>query len=289
MSSLVTITPPTPLRSPHHDKPIAYDLRYLSDGSPKPVIIFVHGFKGFKDWGYFNLMADTLAQSGFVVLKPNLSHNGTSPQHPLDFVDLDAFAQNNFTKEMDDLGVLIDHLYSPAFGVDTQEVDVNRLFLMGHSRGGSLVILKGHEDTRVKGVVALAAVSDLEKRWSPESLAVWKKERIHYIPNSRTGQNMPMDYQIVEDFYAHRARFDVPRAVKHLDKPLLAFHGTKDETVPVQSVDDIQRWNGAAQTVKIEGANHVFGGSHPYEADQLPEAVQQIVNETVDFLKPVSV
>ena len=282
---LLTIPRPTPLRSPHHDKPIAYDLRYLPDGSRKPVVIFVHGFKGFKDWGYFNLLADTLAKSGLVVTKLNLSHNGTSPEHPTDFVDLEAFGQNNFSKEMDDLGILIDHLFTPEFNIDPQEADLSRLFLMGHSRGGSLVLLKGYEDTRVRGVVTLSAVSDLEQRWPKEILTRWKEDRVRHIPNSRTGQEMPLDYQIVEDFYAHRDRFDVPQAVKNLGKPLLVFHGDDDETVPVQDAHDIQSWNGEAQVEIIEGANHVFGGQHPYEQTNLPEAVQQIVDQTVSFMK----
>ena len=31
---------------------------HLPSGQPKPVVVFVHGFKGFKDWGHFNVLAD---------------------------------------------------------------------------------------------------------------------------------------------------------------------------------------------------------------------------------------
>ena len=287
MAALITISQPNPLRSPHHDKPITYDLRYLPDGSRKPVVIFVHGFKGFKDWGYFNLLADTFARAGFVYLKVNLSHNGTTPEHPTDFADLEAFGQNNFTKEMDDVGVLIDHVLSPAFAVDSREVDPHRLFLIGHSRGGSLVILKGYEDERVTGVVTLAAVSDLAQRWTKEQLTAWKEQGVQYIPNSRTGQNMPLDYQMVEDYYLHQARFNVPEALKNLGKPLLAFHGTDDETVPVQAAHDIEAWSDTAEVEILGGANHVFGGKHPYEVADLPPAVEQIASRTIRFLKEI--
>ena len=287
MADLITLAHPDPLRAPHHSKPIAYDLRYVPDGSPKPILIFVHGFKGFKDWGYFNLLADTFAQAGFVFLKLNLSHNGTSLEHPTDFVDLEAFGQNTFSKEMDDLGVLIDHVLGPEFALGQQEADPGRLFLMGHSRGGSLVILKGYEDERVKGVVSLAAVSDLGERWSESALAEWKKQGVHYVQNSRTGQRMPLDYQLVEDYQAHADRFNVPQAVRNLGKPLLAFHGSDDETVAVQAAHDIEQWNGTARVEIIAGANHVFGGSHPYEGHELPVAVQRIVDQSVPFLKAI--
>ena len=50
-------------------------------------------------------MADRFADAGFVFVKFNLSHNGTTIEHPIDFVDLEAFGNNNFAKELDDLGV----------------------------------------------------------------------------------------------------------------------------------------------------------------------------------------
>ncbi|MEQ9441544.1 MAG: alpha/beta hydrolase [Cyclobacteriaceae bacterium] len=269
----------------HGNKVITYDVRYLPDQSPKPVVIFVHGFKGFKDWGYFNLLADTFARAGFVFVKVNLSHNGTSPKHLLDFVDLEAFGCNNFSIELDDLGVLIDHLAYPEFGVPAQEMDVHRLSLIGHSRGGSLVLLKAYEDSRVKQLITLAAVTDLEARWPQPVLDAWKKAGVEYIQNSRTGQQMPLYYQIVDDYFTHRERFRVPEAIRNLNIPMLAFHGTDDETVPVAMAEDFRVWNPGAQVCLIEGANHTFGGQHPYEPEILPPAVQQITEESVHFLK----
>ena len=32
-------------------------------------IIYVHGFKGFKDWGASNLVADSFANQGFFIFK----------------------------------------------------------------------------------------------------------------------------------------------------------------------------------------------------------------------------
>lgn len=35
----------------NHNRPILTDFYYKNDGKPKPIIIFCHGYKGFKDWG----------------------------------------------------------------------------------------------------------------------------------------------------------------------------------------------------------------------------------------------
>ncbi len=56
------------LTSKHHNRAFIYDARYLKNGKKKPVIIFVHGFKGFKDWGTFNLLADEFAMKASITI-----------------------------------------------------------------------------------------------------------------------------------------------------------------------------------------------------------------------------
>jgi len=71
------------------NRPILLDAAYVS-GKKRPVVIYAHGFNGFKDWGNFDLIARAFAQAGFAFVKFNFSHNGTSPDHPQDFVDFAA-------------------------------------------------------------------------------------------------------------------------------------------------------------------------------------------------------
>lgn len=285
--NLTKVLNPDPIRSPHHDKPITYDIRYLPDATPKPVIVFVHGFKGFKDWGYFNLMADAFAQSGFFFIKFNLSHNGTSPEHPTDFVDLEAFGNNNFSKEMNDTGSLLDYIHSPEFPISDREADLQRIFLMGHSRGGGLALMKTREDTRIKGVVTLAAVTDWEARWPKGYLEDWKKQGVQIIPNTRTGQEMPLYYQIVEDYFQHRERLHLPEAIRNIRVPILAFHGTADETVPHSMAEQLSVWNGQAEVEIVEGADHTFGGKHPFPGTDLPTHAHHVVKKSITFLKSI--
>ena len=158
------------LESMHNHKHMLADIRYEVNGIKKPIIFFIHGFKGFKDWGHFNLIADYFADNGFVYSKINLSHNGTTLDKPEDFADLEAFGNNNFSIELDDIGVMIDLLQSEENPVPEQEIDKNTIYMTGHSRGGGLVILKAAEDPRIKGIVTWAAISDLSERWSEEVL-----------------------------------------------------------------------------------------------------------------------
>lgn len=248
-----------------HNKPITADIKYISNNNKKPLILFVHGFKGFKDWGVFNLMANEFAKNGFIFMKLNLSHNGTSPDRLTDFTDLEAFGNNNFTIELDDLKDSIDYLFSSLNIIPKNELNLDDLNLMGHSRGGGLVLLKAKEDDRIKKVITLAAISDLSKRWPQSFLDEWRQKGVQYIENKRTNQQMPIYVQLYDDVLNNPHRLSIPSAVKQMKQPLLAFHGTEDETLPVKMAHQIKEWKSDTQMMILENENHVFGASHPWE------------------------
>ncbi|WP_157494094.1 alpha/beta hydrolase family protein [Fulvivirga imtechensis] len=274
------------LTSSHHSKKILTDIRYIPDHRKKPVILFIHGFKGFKDWGHFNLIADTAAEECFIFVKPNLSHNGTTPENPQDFADLEAFSENNFSIELDDTGTVINYLFSQDCVVPPSEMDLNKLFLMGHSRGGGLVLLKAKEDRRIKGVATWSAVDDFN-RWTDNLLKGWKENEIAYVYNSRTKQNMPVKYQIVEDLKSNHERLHISNAVKVLQIPFLIVHGSQDETVGVQSASYLHKLNPQSELLIIDGANHVLGGAHPYYQSILPDHTQTALKQTLNFFKHI--
>ncbi|WP_422359748.1 alpha/beta hydrolase family protein [Reichenbachiella sp.] len=273
------------LHSKHKGRTFGIDYRYEPDGQQKPVILFVHGFKGFKDAMHFNAIAEEVGKQGFVYVKMNMSHNGVTPDHPQDFVDLEAFGNNNFSIELDDLTIVIDHISNHQLDISKNEIDISRLFLVGHSRGGAVSILKACEDTRVRRLVTWAAVPDLEAFWSEEFVKEWKEKGVQYIKNARTHQDMPLYYQMVEDFEKDSSRFRIADQLEKLNVPFLAIHGTEDETVPVESLLLLKGAYPAIQTHRVEGANHTFGGKHPWTASELPEFTKELVNEMIEFLK----
>ena len=234
---------------------------------------------------HFNVIADEIAQAGFVYVKMNVSHNGVTPEHPQDFVDLEAFANNNFSIELDDIDVVINFIKSGGLEIDSNEVDLKQLYLAGHSRGGAVSIFKACQDTRIKKLVTWAAVSDLERFWSPQFLEEWKKKGVQFIQNARTKQDMPLNYQMVEDFERDPERFRIGSQLTNLDIPFLAIHGDQDETVPVESLLMLKSFYPTIETLKIAGAGHTFGGKHPWEESNLPEYTQQLVERMISFLK----
>ncbi len=265
-------------------RPVITDVFFSEEGMNKPVLIFCHGYKGFKDWGAWNLMAEDFAKRGFVLVKFNFAFNGGTLEEPIDFPDLDAFGENTYSKELDDLEVLIDWLYTDDFPA-AEVADLSSVCLLGHSRGGGIVTIKAAEDKRIKKLITLASVSDFGDRFPKgEELKAWEQKGIAYIENTRTKQQMPHLFEFYEDFKKNEERLTISRAARNLQIPVLIIHGSADPTVSINDAHDLHEWMSHSRLVVLEGSDHVFEASHPWNKDHLSEAMQKITKEVSDFM-----
>ena len=265
-------------------KPILIDATFIANKKAKKVVVFCHGFKGFKDWGPFNKIATHFAKQDIVFVKFNFSFNGTTIDSPSDFEDLKAFGNNNFCKELDDLTLVLDWIENSK--ELKGEVDTSNITLFGHSRGGSIAMLKAAEDRRVAKIIAWASPSNfLDRLPKVEKLVKWREMNVAYIYNGRTKQNMPMYFKFYENCISNAERLNIQNAVAKISVPHLVVHGSDDPTVLFTEAENIKSWNTNAQLHIIEGANHVLGGFHPYDIDKFPAHLQEAVDVTLDFLK----
>lgn len=244
-----------------------------------PLIIFVHGYKGYKDWGAWELMGEKLAKAGFYFVKFNFSHNGTTVKNPKEFADLEAFGQNNYSKELDDLEVVINHFKNQI------EVDPDEVILLGHSRGGGISVIKASENKSISKLITLASISTLDRFPKDEAFENWKKEGVYFVENARTHQNMPHYFQFYLDFENNKERLDVEKACVKLDIPALFIHGTKDESVKPDHSENLHRWTKASQIKWIENANHTFGAKEPWHDKKLPTGLELATEKIITFIK----
>lgn len=263
-------------------RPLAWDITYPTTDRPLPLILFLHGFRGFKDWGTWSLIAKQFAAAGYAFAKMNFSHNGVTPDHPQDFVDLEAFGQNNFSKEMEDVQAVLKALCASDLPIQKENIAI-----IGHSRGGAIALLTAAEEERIGRVSTWASVARLDYAWAnqPEKIEMWQREGVIHSLNTRTNQQMPLNVQLYHDYEAHRSRFHLPAILPKLRKPLLVVHGNADTAVPL--VDAIELASLAPRsTLRItEGADHVFGGKHPFEEEVLPKHSAELVEEVLVWLQ----
>jgi len=267
------------------NKPITLDIFFENDTAKKPVIVYAHGFNGFKDWGNFDLIANTFASRGFTMIKFNFSHNGTTPLNPEEFVDLEAFGNNNYSKQLEDLKQVINWIVDPGNPYQ-QAFNINYIGLIGHSMGAGIATLFAAEDTRIKALVTWAGVNECKTpwgNWTKEKMGAWKDLGVQYYTNTRTNQQMPLYYQLYEDFKKNSHRLDIKEAIKKLHIPILICHGSLDIAVPVEKAYELKEWQPAAELYIVE-SNHVFDRKHPWIMNFLPEAMEAVVSKTIDFL-----
>ena len=265
-------------------KSIVYDVYFEPSSIPKPIVIFAHGYKGFKDWGAWELVADAFAKAGYFFLKFNFSHNGGTIEQPIDFPDLAAFANNNYSIELDDLNRVVDFISSDSNF--SKEINSEKINLIGHSRGGGIVLIHAEEDARISSVITWAGVSDFKARFKKETKEFdnWLTSGVTYIENSRTKQQLPHYFQFYKDFEENEHRLTIKRAVLNLSKPQLIVHGSDDLTVSINEAIDINKLNPASELEIINEADHVFGSKHPWIEKHLPINLQQAADLTITFL-----
>ncbi len=265
------------------EKPINIDVFYNENNKAKPVIIFAHGFKGFKDWGHFNLMANVFAKEDFVFVKFNFSYNGTTPQNPSEFDDLEAFGNNNYIIELNDLEKVID--WSLSYAPIKNEINPDSVYLIGHSRGGGIAVLKAGEDKRIKKIVTWAAVSDFINRNKKNTIDAWKEMGVVHTLNGRTKQQMPLYYQFYENIMANKQRLNILGAAKNLTIPFLIIHGTDDEAVSKNDAMALNKAYKNSELLLIQGAGHTFEAKHPFEGEKFPANAALVINKTISFFK----
>lgn len=258
------------------DKAIIGDYTFQPNQHHHAVIIFTHGFKGFKDWGTHNLVAEHFAEKGFIYLKFNLSHSGVPPENPNDVSDMETFAYNTISKELYDLHAVID--YTEAKFTDKP------IYLIGHSRGGGLAIITAAKDKRIKKLITWSSIADFSSLWKKEQEEEWLRTGKIFVENARTKEKMPLNSTLLEDFEAHKDTFDILKASGKLHTPWLILHGDDDVNVDFTVAHQLAQRQLKAKIQKISGANHVYGASHPYTSSTLPEQLQDVVNKTLSFI-----
>lgn len=271
------------VKSSTHEKPILTDVFYNETKSKKPLVIFCHGYKGYKDWGAWNLAASTFASMNMFFLKFNFSHNGGTVEQPIDFPDLEAFGQNNFSIELNDLEDVINWVTTDEKFVN--EIDTNNITLIGHSRGGGIVSIKASENNRIKKLITWASVSDYGVRFPKgDMLEEWRRNGVSYIVNSRTNQKMPHYFQFFENFKENENRLTIKNAVSKLEIPHLIIQGEVDDVVLPQEAKNLNTWNPSSELVIIKDMNHSLGCIQPWEEQEMPIDLAKVVQKSIDFI-----
>jgi pimeloyl-ACP methyl ester carboxylesterase len=256
--------------------PILVDVRGGGRDVPRPAVVIVHGFKGFKDWGMFPRFADRLALAGLTAVSFNLSGSGVDDAG--DFSLPDRFGHNTFSAELDDVSHVIQALLQGQLGT----APPSSFGLVGHSRGGGIAILQTARDRRIRALVTWAAISSVQ-RWSEHQRSAWRAAGRSEIENARTGQVLPLYTDVLDDIEQNADVLDIEAAAGRVSVPWLIIHGTQDESVRFAEARSLQSaGNRATRLLPIENGGHTFGATHPWKS-ATPE-LESVFDATLSWL-----
>ena len=243
-------------------------------------IVFVHGFKGFKDWGFGPYLAKYFARKGFFVITFNFSHNGLA-ENGIEFTELEKFAKNTFSREVRELNELLDAYRNGYFdGVDPN----SKIGVIGHSRGGAVTLLNTSKRDDIDAIVTWSTISKID-RYSKRQKEEWRKNGYFEILNTRTNQLMRMDLSLLDDIEQNsNGSLNLENSVRILNKPLLVAHGDQDLAVPIKEAEQIYSWSDKSKTefFKLFGTGHTFDIVHPFAGST--EKFEKLLEKTTKFL-----
>ena len=212
----------------------------IGEDTVRSIVVFCHGFKGHRRWGFIPLLAARHAASGFGALAIDFSHNGRVPEDGKPIV-ADApviapslFRANTIARELDDLQAVLRWIRDPERGKKTLGLDQNvSIGLWGHSRGGVVSILTALEDDAVQALVTWSASAHPD-HFTERQKMQWREKGELAFKDVSGGTPLSMDVSLLDDIEQHREDYAAADRAHDLGIPHLIVHGEHDPTVPVK-------------------------------------------------------
>lgn len=247
-----------------------------------PLVVLLHGFKGFRNWGFFPLTAQHLADAEMLVIRIDFSKNGM--QGTADrVVSPDDFATNTISRELDDIADVLAYVRTSTDEMATRIRNFwnGLLHFVGHSRGGGLAQVAGVEH-RANKVVVWNSVGAWV-RWTPRQRIAWMASGMVEVENTRTGQKLQMNSTYLLDIETHSERQSLVHACRTLSDRLLLIHAEHDLTVPLKEIHALLRTADRSAVLSvITNTTHTFGITHPL--DHVTPAFSAVLRQTEIFL-----
>lgn len=259
---------------------------------PYGLVIVTHGFKGFRNWGFFPATANTLAANGLICVRIDLSMNGMAGGDTL-VVNPDDFANETISSDVADVHATLAAVVAREGRLGPLLKEWSGTYaLLGHSRGAAVSMIVGRElleqtagtppPTRVVGWNSVGTL----RRWTPRQRALWETTGRMSVTNARTGQVLDMNVVYAQDIERNGVRFDIPKAMRVLGSRLHLIHAEQDVTVSLQEIEQaIDHAGVAIELTRIARSGHTFGIEHPWNATT--EAFDSVLQHTLHSLSNV--
>ncbi|KAG6551416.1 hypothetical protein Mapa_007062 [Marchantia paleacea] len=235
----------------------------IDDTGSKELCILCHGFRSSKKSTTLGVVASTLVTAGFSSFRFDFSGNGESEGE---------FAYGNYWKEVEDLRAAIEYWRGQG-----REITA----IIGHSKGGNVVILYASKYGDVSTVVNVSGRFDLNigqlERFGEAGMKKLEQEGFLDVKDKAGNVEYRVTLKSLED----RLSTDMDGASKAISKDcrVLTVHGSQDEIVKIENANDFAKRIPNHTLRVFEGANHNYEGDRKKLADLVLEFIQGNVSK----------
>ncbi|MFM8569128.1 MAG: alpha/beta hydrolase family protein [Candidatus Kapaibacterium sp.] len=246
------------LRIPDSDLACTVDVRSMGGTSPRPVVVFIHGFRVHKVWGFLPRACDALARAGAHVISYNSRYNGYLGLRSESFNE-DLFALNTVSTELADADIVLDALDRDLLLPEGYARD-GQIMMAGHSRGCAIALLTAARRPDVRACALWSPIARL-LRYSERQKQLWRARGYVRVPESERGPAFRMNAAFLDDLEEHRKEFSLTEAMARFDGRSALIVGAQDLATPPSEARELHRAAIFSQCtyVEIPATGHTFG------------------------------
>ncbi|XP_039164723.1 uncharacterized protein LOC104430929 isoform X2 [Eucalyptus grandis] len=214
----------------------------LHETGSSEMVILCHGFRSGKEKTTMVNLAAALEKEGISAFRFDFAGNGESEG---------TFEYGNYWREADDLRAVIEH-FNGANRVTSA--------IVGHSKGGSVVLLYASKYNDIHIVVNVSGRYDLkggiEERLGKDFMQRIKEDGFIDVEN----KSGTIIYHVTYEGLMDRLNTNMHEACLQIDKNcrVLTVHGSADEVVPVSDALEYAKIISNHKLQIIEGADHRY-------------------------------
>ena len=240
-----------------------HDLELLGDthtpkDSPKACVILLHGFKGYKDYGFIPILAHDLCDAGMIVHRFNFSTSGMTNEIDT-FARPDLFANDTWSRQVEDIVRVVEAVRSGELGGGGLPI-----YIIGHSRGGASSLLaagRHGSELDLSGVITINAV-DCCSRMSEAEQAELLDRGYTITQSARTKQDLRINSAWLSEQLDDPDAHDVLLQASKIACPVCVIHGDDDQAVDHKAGEEISNACGC-ELITLNGGNHVLNMPNP--------------------------
>lgn len=237
----------------------------LHETGSKQLVIVCHGFQSSKERIPMVNLAAVLEKEGISAFRFDFAGNGESEG---------SFQYGNYRREAEDLRAVVQH-----FRRENRVISA----VIGHSKGGNVVLLYASKYNDVHTVVNISGRFNLEKGMEGrlgKDFLLRLKQHGHIDVFNRKGK---FEYRVTEESLKDRLTTDIHAVCLLIQQEcrVLTVHGSMDKIVPAEDALEFAKFIPNHKLHIIKGANHEYT-SHQGE---LTSVVLDFLRENFDAEK----